>query len=93
VLESIPGEVSAGASRRPHYKLVDSWWGEPIPEDERDEEDPQEYAGQDDEDWPEVAKVSFGVSIQGIYQDLWDHNSWHIMAKELDKIHGDPSAG
>lgn len=90
VLESILGDVPEGQRRRHYFKIIDSWWGVPIAEEDRaeDPEEYQEYTGQDDEDWPGVAKFSFG-SLIGDYESLNDHHNWYNMAKGHFDIYGD----
>jgi hypothetical protein len=90
VLESITGEVRD----HPYYKFVDSWWEQPNPEEPEDEADIEPYTDQEDvDDWPGVAKVSFGVGFKGISEYLWNHDMWYLMAHELEEIHGDEDAG
>ncbi|EPE33151.1 hypothetical protein GLAREA_06163 [Glarea lozoyensis ATCC 20868] len=47
--KNMVSEVKEGKRRHPYFTLVYSLWGEPIPEDEQDPDDPQDFRGQDDE--------------------------------------------
>jgi hypothetical protein len=95
-LESIVGKIPEGQKRsHPYVTLIDSWWGRPIPEEQRSVDEPEEFTGGTElEDmWPGSAKTSLIGLVPDEYEALHDHTLWYNMAMDPNEVNGEPFYG
>jgi hypothetical protein len=81
------------STKHPYVNLIDSQWGVPIPEAERDPDAYQEFYGEGDEEWPGSMKIAVDALLPGAYARFENKNIWYVDNRDPLNIWEDWSSG